>query len=350
MKTLAIIFLCCLHFHGSSQLRVVVSGYNTRLATYEVTGDTLTPSGEWDVGAENNDMTWLQVDGTNIWAGHEVGDHAGVQGSVVSRWEMSGDGLTLVPGEFVNTESVYTAHLLVDKVQGMAYAANYGGSSFTAITLKDGKLGEVAYLESFGEGCRDASHPHQTVSHKEWVWVVDLGCDTVWHYKVDQQQVEKVGQTSVPAGAGPRHMVVHPDRDLVFLLCELQSLVQMFRLDDSTGNLELIGELEVSSNGEDTGAEILVGPSGQFVYASSRGTGVVVVYRLEENDTLVRVEEYNLGGIWPRSMAIRDNLMVVIDQFGDSVQVLTIDQETGKLQGGDLYTTPSQPSFVDFME
>ena len=49
-------------------------------------------------------------------------------------------------------------------------------------------------------------------------------------------------------------------------------------------------------------------------------------------------------------MAIRETMMVVIDQYGDSVQVLTIDQDTGKLQGGDLYTTPSQPSFVDFME
>ena len=229
MSTLAIIALCCLHIHGSSSLRVVVSGYNTRLATYEVEGTMLTPSGEWDVGEDNHDMTWLQVDGTNIWAGHEVGDYAGVQGSVLSRWEVAGDGLTLEQGEFVNTESVYTAHLLVDKEQGMAYAANYGGSTFTAVTLRDGKLGEVSYLESFGEGCRDASHPHQTVSHKEWVWVVDLGCDMVWHYKVDQQQVQKVGQTSVRAGAGPRHMVIHPDKDLVFLLCELQSCVQVYR-------------------------------------------------------------------------------------------------------------------------
>ena len=117
-----------------------------------------------------------------------------------------------------------------------------------------------------------------------------------------------------------------------------------------TGNLELIQELELSSNGGDAGAEILVGPSGQFVYASSRGTGVVVVYRLEGDETLTRVEEYNLGGTWPRSMAIRDSMMVVIDQYGDSVQTLTIDQETGKLQGGGMYSTPSQPSFVDFMD
>ena len=135
--------------------------------------------------------------------------------------------------------------------------------------------------------------------------------------------------------------------------CWVAYILGFFRLDDGTGDLELIQELEVSSNGEDTGAEILVGPSGQFVYASSRGTGVVVVYKLKMDDTLSRVQEYNLGGIWPRSMAIRDNLLVVIDQYGDSLEALTIDQETGKVlapEGNNMYATPSQPSFVDFMD
>ena len=154
MYSLAIIFLGCLLIPGNLSLRVVVSGYNTQLATYEVSGSELSSTGGWDVGAENHDMTWLQVDGSTVWAGHEVGDYAGTPGSVASRWEVSGDGLTLQLGEVVSTESVYTAHLLVDKEQGMAYAANYGGSSFTAISLMDGKLGEVAYLEGFGEGCR----------------------------------------------------------------------------------------------------------------------------------------------------------------------------------------------------
>ena len=161
---------------------VLVSGYSDQITRLRInqtdSGPVLEKAGVWDV---DKDMTWLQVDGSTIWAGHEVGDYAGYPGSVASRWEVSGDGSALYLQEALHTESVYTAHLLVDKEQGMAYAANYGGSSFTAMSLQDGKLGAVAYLEGFGEGCRDASHPHQTVAHKEWVWVVDLGCDTVWH-------------------------------------------------------------------------------------------------------------------------------------------------------------------------
>ena len=90
-----------------------------------------------------------------------------------------------------------------------------------------------------------------------------------------------LGRTEVRAGGGPRHAVLHPQRDLMFLLCELQSYLQVYRVDLSSGQLELLQELELSSTPGDAGAEILVGPTGQFIYASSRGSGVVVVYRWE---------------------------------------------------------------------
>ena len=113
-------------------------------------------------------------------------------------------------------------------------------------------------------------------------------------------------------------------------------------------------ELELSSDPNDAGAEILVGPTGQFVYGSSRGTGVVVVYQLMDDNTLIKIQEYSLAGTWPRSMAIRDNQLVVIDQYGPSLQLLEIDPASGKINiNGDpdiVVSTPDGPSFVDFMD
>ena len=102
----------------------------------------------------------------------------------------------------------------------------------------------------------------------------------------------------------------------------------------------------------DNGAEILVGPSGDYIYGSSRGTGVVIVYKLEEDDSLVKIQEYNLVGTWPRSMAIRDNLMVVVDQHGDSGQWLQIDPGTGMVGSSEdwVFETPPGPSFIDFLD
>ena len=38
--------------------------------------------------------------------------------------------------------------------------------------------------ERGGAGCRDnTSHPHFTASLGPHVWVVDLGCDSIYHYR-----------------------------------------------------------------------------------------------------------------------------------------------------------------------
>ena len=66
---------------------------------------------------------------------------------------------------------------------------------------------------------------------------------------------------------------------------------------------------------------------------------------------MVRLQEFQLSGTWPRSMAIRDNVMVVIDQHGDTMELVRVDNESGMLSStGKMITTPAGPSFVDFMD
>ena len=72
---------------------------------------------------------------------------------------------------------------------------------------------------------RDASHPHQTVSRGQWVWLVDLGCDRIRHYRHTDVGLLMEMSTDVEAGAGPRHMTLHPTLPLALVLCELQSRV-----------------------------------------------------------------------------------------------------------------------------
>jgi len=354
MKALtAIISASCL-IYGVSCLKIVVSGYNTKIAVYDVIEAGLSLSVEYELGSDGKDMTWLQLDGDTIWGGHEVGDYLGVPGSVISQWQISADRSSIERLDYTYTGSVYTAHLLVDKNQGKAYAANYGGSAFSVIGLSgDGDMGLLEEIFYYGViDCRDDSHPHQTFTKDNYVWVVDLGCDMIWHYTIEENgQLKHFNQTSIRAGAGPRHAVFHPTEDLMFLLCELQSYLQVYRYD-GYGNFELAQELELSSSNGDVGAEILVSADGKFVYGSSRGTGVVLVYHLEADNSLIKIQEYNLAGVWPRSMAIRDNMMAVIDKNGPTVQLLEIDTITGMISGNpdNVYTTPVSPSFVDFMD
>jgi len=278
------------------------------------------------------------------------GEMEGVPGGAVSRWKM-GQGAQVELQEWRSLGSGYPAHLVVSREHSLAYTANYGGNSFSMLSLgSEGELGELMEVLEFpeeGELCRDASHPHQTVVKGEWVWLVDLGCDRIRHYRRTDDGLTKVMTTEVKEGAGPRHLVIHPSLPLAFLVCELQSLVIAYNLDMETSTLTKLQEVMLSSDNGDFGAEILV--QGDFLYTTSRGTGVLIVYQIGSMGWLERIQEVHLGGTWPRSLAIMGSLGAVIDQKGDTLQLLHVDEDTGLVTPGMELSTPSQPAFVQFI-
>jgi len=340
---------------AKSQETLLVSGYSDKIRSFTVhnsaDGPVVKEGPEWSV---DPNLTWLQLTDTMAYAIHEVWDFEGVPGGAVSRWEMEGQAWTRQ--EWLSTESPGPAHLLVVPDYGRAYVSNYGGGSLTVISMQGEKLDKVEKVEHY-EGCRDQSHPHQVVSTprptsvddvwwSDWIFLVDLGCDVIRSYTPDGSLVTT---TEVKAGAGPRHLALHPNRELAFLACELQSLVQVYRVDQATGTLELLQELEFPSGDEySAGAEILV--LGDYIYASSRGRGVIVVYKLDADDTMHKIQEFDVAGTWPRHMAFcKDGgMLALIDQKGDSVQVLAVDRETMLLSDGGVAATPPGPAFVTF--
>ena len=59
---------------------------------------------------------------------------------------------------------------------------------------------------SYSPCYRDASHPHQTVSQGHWVWLVDLGCDRIRHYRHTEAGLRREQVTHWEEGAGPLGM------------------------------------------------------------------------------------------------------------------------------------------------
>jgi len=285
-------------------------------------------------------LTWLQQIGDSFIAIHEVGDYNGEPGGVISKWKVVNGQLTKV--ESLSLQSIYPAHLLVDLDHGLAFTANYGGGSITVVDFSFSKLNEVVQVLSYGDGCRDDSHPHQIVRMGDIVWVVDLGCDSIYTYRIEGGLLVRVASTSVTPGFGPRHMAI--SGDIAIVACELESHVLVFNIN-SDGSLEQTQDLQFASADGNRGAEVLV--HNGFVYASSRGVGVIVVYSIANNQ-LTRVQELAIGGTWPRSIAINNDIMLAADKNGDSVQVLTIDAASGMLSAGGVLETPSAPAFVMF--
>ena len=364
-----------------AQHSLVVSGYSTQMEVYSLGGDptnhTLTKATAWPV---DTNLTWLQLPasgwleaGDSLYASHEVtafvpGIEPGQPGGALSRWSRDESGV-LERQEWVRVGKG-PAHLLADLRPdhgGYTYTANYGAGTWSvvALDLTTGKLGQVVKTWNYTTtscvphpGSSQGSHPHQTVVSGDNIWVVDLGCDMIHHHRWNGSVLMEGNSTKVGRGRGPRHMLIHPWRDIAVLVCEVQNYLEVYRINQETGRLTMLQEVPLSSKTTNFGAEILAVESGEDlnIYVSSRGVGMLEFFKMRgTEDRVTKEQEFLLAGSWPRHMTLHPSgrLLAVGDQKGKSVQLVNIEPRTGRLTPGATTVPgdgPVQPSFLAFID
>jgi 6-phosphogluconolactonase (cycloisomerase 2 family) len=78
--------------------------------------------------------------------------------------------------------------------------------------------------------------------YQGYLYVIDLGTDTinVYHYNDTNGEVRlHRDRIQTSPGAGPRHLLFHPDKPLAFVCNELASTINVYRIDAAIGQLEL---------------------------------------------------------------------------------------------------------------
>lgn len=254
-------------------------------------------------------------------------------------------------------------HITINSEYNCAYVTNYASGHFAVAKIKEnGSLGSGLYIESYDVGSgvnqerQEQSHPHGTCFKGKYVYVVDLGADKIWHYQHGNGTEFNTGSpafTDTPPGSGPRHMVFHPTYDAAFLLTELSNEVLVYKFNKSNGSLEMIESYKFLSNdqeGENYGAEIAVHPNGKFLYLSNRVNGALVSFRINSNMKLEKIECFETLGTWPRHFGIDPSGKVLLcaDQFKDLIEVLAIDEQSGKLERIQTVDCKNSPSCVIF--
>jgi len=224
-------------------------------------------------------------------------------------------------------------HLAVSDDCRYLLCANYGSGSVAAFPLgADGRIGPRSVLvRHTGDGPvadrQEGPHAHQVVVTGSEVVAVDLGTDELYGYAVDG--LRPLWTAKAPAGAGPRHLVVHPS-GLRFVADELGSTVSTFRPVPS-GGLSLVDNCPatlVEPSGANYPAEIAVAPDGRHVYVSNRGNDTIVTFAFD-GTRLIPVDEVTTGGHWPRHFTIVGDYLLVANERSDAVTMLRIDPDTG---------------------
>lgn len=243
-----------------------------------------------------------------------------------------------------------TCHLCLDQTGKTVLVANYYGGSAVALPIgHDGKVGppasRVAHQgSSVNKSRQEAPHPHSINidPSNRFAIVADLGIDQVRVHRLDPAAAKLTpndppGATVAP-GAGPRHFAFHPSGKFGYVANELNNTVTVFDYDAAKGilkNKQDISTLPKGFKGTSTSAEIVVHPSGKFLYCSNRPDhNSIAVFSIDsDSGRLTAVQDQPEGIKTPRNFAVdpTGRWLLVGNEDGDSVIIFKIDAATGKL-------------------
>lgn len=240
-----------------------------------------------------------------------------------------------------------------------------GGSAAVLPIQDGGQLAEASDFEqhegsSVNPQRQEGPHAHSINLDPmgKRAFVADLGLDKVLIYEYDpvkgQLTPNDPASAELAPGAGPRHFAFHPSGNFAFVINELSSTLTAFRYDADTGAMseaDTASTLPADFDGDNTTAEVRVHPNGKFVYGSNRGHDSIAMFRFDESTgKLTLIGNEPTGGQTPRNFNLdpTGQYLLAANQANDLVVVFQVDPETGKLTAVDRKRVPS-PVCVRFL-
>jgi 6-phosphogluconolactonase len=292
--------------------------------------------------------SFLALDRTRrfLYAVNEVQEFEGKPGGAVSAYAIERDGKL----KFLNqqaSQGAHPCHLTVDRKRKNLLVANYTGGNLALLPIhSDGTLGPVADLKQHeGSGPKEQQkgpHAHCIIldPSERHALAADLGIDKVMVYRFDPATRKllpaRQPSESMKAGAGPRHLTLHPNGRYAYVINELDSTMTTLKYKAGTlTTLDTISTLPSDFSGASYCADVHVSPSGRFLYGSNRGHNSIVVFAIDQHTGKPKlVEHVSTEGNWPRNFVIdpTGKFLLVANQRSDNVVVFRIDAKTGRLK------------------
>lgn len=269
--------------------------------------------------------------------------------------------------QVVNSQRVdgdIPCHVTIDATGKVIIISNYINGSVVAFPIKeDGSIAAQScnIVHQLTPG-KKASNGHCCAISpgNNWALVADLGLDRVLIYALD---VVKGTLTpgehpalSLPAGSGPRHLSFHPNGKYIYIINESNMTMASAAWEEETGQLKLINiESTIptvqSTDGFST-AEVLVHPSGRFVFGSNRGHDSIVTMHIDiESGAIRRAFNEPTQGKIPRNFRLTPcgSFLLAENQISNTIFSFRVDQESGRLTPTGYSIDVASPACLRFI-
>jgi 6-phosphogluconolactonase len=348
----ALVFRNKVWAHQSRELTLYVGTYTNAKSEgiYVYRMDAVTGQLKRVSSVKSVNPSFLAIDQSkrHLYAVNEVADFAGKTSGAVSAFAIESETGNL---RFLNQQASLGAdpcHLTLDRRGKFLLVANYTSGNLAVLRIqRDGSLANASEMvQHQGSSIKEQQkgpHAHCVIldASERHALAADLGIDKVMIYRFDSSEgkLKPAIQSfaTLQAGAGPRHLTLHPRGKYAYVINELDSTMSAFRYDPGTGALKLlqtVSTLPKDFSGRSYCADLHVSPSGKFLYGSNRGHDSIVTFAIEQSTgRLQYLENVSTKGKWPRNFSIDPSgrFLLVANQHTDNVVTLKVDAKTGRL-------------------
>lgn len=305
---------------------------------------TLTPIG---LAAETPNPTYVTLAPSHrvLYATNEIYQFGGEAAGAVSAFAIDAATGKLTLLNQVSARGAGTCHANVDPTGKILLAANFGGGSVAVFPLNaDGSLKPTsAFVQDTGSGPNPrqaAPHAHSFNFSPDGRLAVEaeFGTDKLMLYRVDLA-TDTLAAAEPPfvamaPGSAPRHFAFHPRGAFAYAVNEIDSTVTALAYDAARGSLKILqtlSTLPADFKAANTAAEVVVHPSGKFLYASNRGHHSIAVFAIDNDGRLTSVAHVSSGGRTPRGFSVDPSgrWLIAANQDTHNLAVFAIDARTG---------------------
>jgi 6-phosphogluconolactonase len=297
---------------------------------------------------EHPSFITLSPDQRFLYAVNELGKFREHDGGGASAFAVDWETGAL---SLLNDQPVHGAdpcHAQVDPTGHWLVTANYTGGSHSVLPIEeDGRLGMIrSLLRHSGSG--DAlAHSSQFSPDGKRLYACALGLNQVVGYEFDAASgaASPASHADMPAGAGPRHLALHPTLSLLYVINESGSTVSVLSRGDASGRMEVLQTLPTlpaGSSERNSCADLHLSPDGRFLYGSNRGHNSLAVFAIGNDGLLSPIGHVPTGGDCPRGFGVLANgLILVANERSDNIVAFRIGEDGMPVATGAATSVPS---------
>ena len=323
------------------------------------------------LAAETTNPTFLAIHPSQkfLYAANEVDEFAGKKGGGVSGFALDAKTGALTPLNQQSSRGEAPCHLVVDRTGKNVLVANYNGGSVAVLPISaDGKLSEASAFVQHAGTVADAkrqggphAHSINVDAGNHFAIAADLGLDKLFVYKFDAAKGSLTPNDppflATAPRAGPRHFAFHPNGKYAYVINEINLTIDAMAYDADKGILKRLQTISTLPAGVEakpmfSTAEVVVHPSGKFLYGSNRGHDTIAAFSIDAKTGELKLIGHQGEGIkTPRNFNIdpAGNFMLVGNQSGGSIAVFRIDAKTGELKPTGIKAIIGAPVCMKFV-